>query len=184
MYENPFIQLTAFTLSMWVQVDTSTTFHTAFSYSTTRQSNGLSMEVRSTETRILLDDEIRSFPPVFDGHWHHLCLTWTNVDGKYSMYIDGISKGQGNFKTGHVIPEGAVVLGQEQDSFKGGFSSSQALQGNLTSVNMWDKVLTAEEVSSLANKCYTAEGNVIKWTDFHEKITGNLKLNCARFCDN
>ena len=46
------------------------------------------------------------------------------------MYIDGIAQGQGNMEKGHVIRDGAVVLGQEQDTYKGGFDKTQSLQGS------------------------------------------------------
>ena len=81
------------------------------------------------------------------------------------MYVDGQLKGQGVKNAGRVIGKGAIVLGQEQDSYKGGFQSTQSLKGNLTSVNMWDKVLTAQEISDLAKSFRSGEGNIIKWAD-------------------
>jgi hypothetical protein len=120
---------------------------------------------------------------LIDGKWHHICATWENVNGSYKFYIDGIKQGNGGIlQKGHVIQKGAVVLGQEQDIYKGGFVSSQSLQGNLSSVNMWDRVLTVNEVSVLASKCPSGEGNVITWSDFKNKTSSGLQFICSNQC--
>ena len=113
---------------------------------------------------------------VVDGKWHHLCMTWltTNQHGKLKVYVDGILRLEKVL--GIIIPKGAIVLGQEQDSYKGDFESSQSLQGNLTSVNMWDRVLTAQEISELAKSCTAGEGNIVKWSDLKDKGEGEVKL--------
>jgi hypothetical protein len=98
------------------------------------------------------------------------------------MYIDGTKEGEGNVHIGHVITKGALILGQEQDSYMGGFAVSQTYQGNLTSVNIWDRVLAANEISDLSTKCHTGEGNAVKWSDLKTKTFGNVKLICNSFC--
>ena len=119
---------------------------------------------------------------VVDGKWHHLCLTWESTQGNYHVYIDGVMKAEGVAQIERVITKGALILGQEQDSYKGGFESSQSLQGNLTSVNLWDKVLTAQEVSVLAKSCTAGEGNIVKWSDLKDKGEGDVKLICTSAC--
>ena len=86
-------------------------------------------------------------------------------------------------KVGRVISKGAIVLGQDQDSYKGGFKSRQSLQGNLTSVNMWNKVLTAQEISVLAKSCrIEGVGNIVKWSDLKDKGEGAVKLIRSSTC--
>ena len=62
-----------------------------------------------------------------------------------------------------------IVLGQEPDnSDPGGFDPAQAFSGSLAQVSMWDKVLSPEEVHSLAscrNSSAHQPGNVISWED-------------------
>ena len=55
---------------------------------------------------------------VGDGHWHHICITWTTRDGYWEAYQDGEKLGSGeNLAPWHPIkPGGAIVLGQEQVS--------------------------------------------------------------------
>lgn len=53
-----------------------------------------------------------------DGEWHFICTTWTSLNGKYEIYIDGGLRDAGyNLSTNLVIEaNGTVVVGQEQVS--------------------------------------------------------------------
>ncbi|KAK3699011.1 hypothetical protein QZH41_019033 [Actinostola sp. cb2023] len=185
--ENAFTaSLSAFTVAMWVQVDTRTTTHTPFTYSSPSESDEIMLYLKKDYVVFVIDDIASSeSPPIFDGKWHHLCLTWDNTAGSYNMYIDGVVTVQGNgLRTGYVIPKGTFLLGQDQDSYKGGFDSIQSFQGNLSSANMWDKVLTPQEVSALSKSCPTREGNIIKWSTLKDKnnARGSVTTIYSSFC--
>lgn len=121
---------------------------------------------------------------VIDGRWHHVVGTWENEQGNFTMYIDGIKNAtQASVKKGHTIKKGAVVLGLDQDFLLGGYATSEAFQGNLTGVNMWDRVLTAQEVSAIADRCSSSQGNVFKWAGIQDKLSGNVKRICQPFCN-
>ena len=113
-----------------------------------------------------------------DGAWHHICITWENTAGSWQLYKDGIREKNGSgLRVGHMIPGGgAVVLGQEQDSFEGGFQSSQSFIGELSGVNVWDHVISSDEISQMSNVCTAEEGNVITWFDFRSGIRGNVQI--------
>ncbi|KAK3742850.1 hypothetical protein QZH41_004526 [Actinostola sp. cb2023] len=119
-----------------------------------------------------------------DEKWHHVCLTWDNSFGKYYFYIDGVQKiGGAVAKDGQIRAPGAIVLGQDQDKYLGGFQEHQSFTGNLTSVNMWDKALDASGVADLAKRCSTGEGNLVKWSDLYDKrIVGAVQLACLSTC--
>jgi len=102
--------------------------------------------------------------------WHHVCLTWKNTEANYTFYVDGVQIGEQSVSKDHVIAKGAIVLGQDQDSY------------NLTSVSLWDKALTAQEVSILAKSCTAGEGNIVKWSDLKDKGEGDVKLICTSTC--
>jgi hypothetical protein len=122
---------------------------------------------------------------IVDAEWHQFSFTWESSSGKEIFYIDGIKKGEKNsVDTGQTFDgKGALVLGQDQDTYLGGYDSRQAYQGNLTSFNMWDRALTASEVSVLASKCPTEEGNIVQWSQLlNLPRSGNVKLICSHFC--
>lgn len=116
--------------------------------------------------------------PYSDGKWHHYCVTWENTQGKWIGYVDGVKKEEGVINIGHVITKGALILGQDQDSYKGGFVDFQAFQGHLTNVNIWNKALTPQEVSDLAKSCHKGMGNIVTWSDLAIRGEGKVKLLC------
>ncbi|KAL9979429.1 hypothetical protein ACROYT_G017100 [Oculina patagonica] len=119
-----------------------------------------------------------------DGRWHHICATWENTAGSWKLYKDGVvaDLGQG-LKKGHVIRgAGSLVLGQEQDSVAGGFSASQSFVGEMTGVNIWNRVIDHLGIASMSKSCLAGEGNVYKWSDFKSHTIGGVYLispSCA-----
>ena len=118
-----------------------------------------------------------------DGLWHHLCLTWENLNGDWVFYKDGKPVKFGSkLKRGHVIPkDGIVVLGQEQDAPGGKFNKTEAFPGSLAQVNMWDRVFSAKEISQFASSCNMGgEGNALSWQDVLKSLrNGIVKENVA-----
>lgn len=51
-----------------------------------------------------------------DGEWHFICATWTSLNGKYEIYIDGHLRDSGNDLSTDMLIEanGTVIVGQEQ----------------------------------------------------------------------
>ena len=98
------------------------------------------------------------------------------------MYLDGNAIKSLTLAAGKVIEQGVLVLGQDQDSYLGGYQEHQSFQGNLTSVNLWDKVLPSDEIAMLAKKCPSGEGNVIKWRDIVPFKNGNVQFFCGVSC--
>lgn len=63
-------------------------------------------------------------------------------------------------------------MGQDQDSYGGGFEKAQSFVGEMTGVNIWNYVMSAVEISSLAKSCLTGEGNVVNWSNLTYRILG------------
>lgn len=53
---------------------------------------------------------------VNDGEWHFICTTWSSLNGKYDIYIDGILRDSGNSLSTNLSIEanGTIIVGQEQ----------------------------------------------------------------------
>ncbi|CAH3118592.1 unnamed protein product [Pocillopora meandrina] len=113
-----------------------------------------------------------------DGKWHHICLTWENTAGSWKLFRDGSVAASGkSFQTGYVIrANGALVLGQEQDSKGGSFDANQSFIGEMTGVNIWDHVLKDQEIARMSKSCLTGTGNVFQWREFKAHIKGSVKI--------
>ena len=68
------------------------------------------------------------------------------------------------------------MLGQEQDSLGGGFNVKQTLHGQLTSLNMWDKVLSESDIAAQYTNCSVPRGSVLNWSVFKNLIHGNVTV--------
>lgn len=99
-------------------------------------------------------------------------MSWENDSGSWKFYRDGDQRENGtNFRTGYTIRKtgGTLVLGQRQHSVDGGFKAQQSFQGMLSSVNVWNQVLSSTQINDMSKSCKLdewKEGNVLKWSDF------------------
>ena len=84
------------------------------------------------------------------------------------------------------IPGGGTwVLGQDQDYVGGGFDVSQMMLGEMTEVNIWDKVFSYEEIREFSISCQSKlQGNVKSWNDFLAGVKGNVRIVPKSTCCN
>ncbi|KAM7319810.1 hypothetical protein ACRRTK_021493 [Alexandromys fortis] len=132
-------------------------------------------------------EKITNCPSVNDGSWHHIAITWTSTGGVWRVYIDGkLSDSGTGLSIGKAIPGGgALVLGQEQDKKGEGFNPAESFVGSISQLNLWDYVLSPQQVKSLASSCpeELSRGNVLAWPDFLSGITGKVKVDSRSiFC--
>ena len=72
---------------------------------------------------------------------------------------------------------GKLIIGQDQDRVGGGFSTEDSFKGEMTGINIWDHVLSAADISKLAESCSAGEGNVKSMADLGEdKLRGDAKM--------
>lgn len=84
-----------------------------------------------------------------DGQWHHLAVTWVSTGGALRVYKDGVLAFSGSVQAGASLSaNGALVLGQDQDSLGGGFEATQALLGQLDDVALYPTALTQARVQA------------------------------------
>ena len=99
--------------------------------------------------------------PIADGRWHHIVWVRNATEGYSDLYLDGA--GQTGI-CGHLeyrdlsVEEGGLILGQDQDRLGGGFDSSQAFQGSLDDLWIYDRALTASEVQALRGRIRPGAG--------------------------
>lgn len=69
-----------------------------------------------------------------------------------------------------------------QDSLSGGFDSSQALVGELSQVGLWDRVLSSNQVASLARCGRVTQGCVAPWTENGVEVYGGATKDPGEPC--
>lgn len=150
--------LRALSICSWVRT-AANHLGTLLSYATEENDNKLVLHGRDSLAPgsvhfVIGDPAFRELPlqPLLDGQWHHVCVIWTSVLGRYWLHVDRRLVATGSrFREGYEIPPGgSLVLGQEQDRVGGGFDSSEAFVGSMAGLAIWDRVLVPGEVSNLA----------------------------------
>ena len=109
-------------------------------------------------------------------HWYHMCVTWTQNDfmqgGAASIYIDGSNiTNQQAFATGVTFQGGGTIWVGNVEGLNNQF------EGQITFMNMWDKVITTASIQSLASGYQTEAGNVLPWSFFVAMAHGNVQLS-------
>ncbi|XP_034050386.1 neuronal pentraxin-2b isoform X2 [Thalassophryne amazonica] len=169
-------EMYAFTLCMWIKSSASPGIGTPFSYGVPGQANEIVLiEWGNNPIELLINDKVAQLPlEVSGGRWQHICISWTTRDGQWEAYQDGEKLGSGdNLAAWHPIkPGGVIILGQEQDVVGGRFDAGQAFVGELSQVNIWDRVLKPVEIQTMANCTSYLPGNVISWLVNNVEVFG------------
>ncbi|KAM4632264.1 pentraxin-4 [Discoglossus pictus] len=176
----------------WIRTNSSY-LGTIISYATEENDNKLVLHGRNgadydTLHFVIGDPTFRELPviPLLDGKWHHTCFIWSSIQGKYWFYVDRrlVSTGS-RFQKGYEIPPGgSLILGQEQDTFGGGFDSSEAFVGYLAGFAMWNHALSPGEVSSIATGQSLTRGAILTLADassLHGDVR-KVKCTCLEYC--
>ncbi|CAJ1054103.1 neuronal pentraxin receptor b [Xyrichtys novacula] len=168
-------EMYAFTACVWLKAKEGG-IGTPFSYSVPGQPNELVLlQGVHNPVELLINDKVAQLPlSLPQDEWAHICVSWTLRDGVWKAYQGGKMKGRGEgLAAWHPIkPGGVLILGQEQDTLGGHFDASQALVGELSQFNLWDRVLKPAEVAALAECSSSALGNIAPWTDLDVDVYG------------
>jgi len=83
---------------------------------------------------------------ISDNQWHH--VVWTHASNQSCVFVDKVAHGCVSQPTAAVSIE-SLVVGQEQDSVGGGFSSSQAAEGLIDELMIFDQALELDDISAI-----------------------------------
>ncbi|XP_053194837.1 pentraxin-4 [Scomber japonicus] len=177
---------------LWLRVDTSHV-GTLLSYATHDNDNQLVLYGRNSSALSALDfvigDPVYRRLPVsllLDTHWHHLCVIWSSIQGRFWYYNDRrLTSSGSNFRKGWEIPGGgSVVLGQEQDIVGGGFDPAESFAGLVAGFRVWNRVLSPSEVEGVADGRGVPRGVVLGMEDIKE-VHGEVQqvaCECLEHC--
>nr|XP_003228449.1 PREDICTED: serum amyloid P-component-like [Anolis carolinensis] len=152
-----------------------------FSYATKKSDNQLLIfKPKPNQYRLYLGavDVTFILPEKRDSKpgWEHICVSWESATGLVALWLDGEPLPRMGLQKGHSInPEASIVLGQDQDSFGGGFVASQSFVGEMKDVYMWNRVLNADEVGLVLSD-YVLSDSLINWRALNYEIKGYVVL--------
>ncbi|XP_078612213.1 uncharacterized protein LOC144882380 isoform X2 [Branchiostoma floridae x Branchiostoma japonicum] len=170
--------LTSFTLCVHMRSDMSSSNQISLvSYAVEEHHNELLLFVNGGFKLYIQSHTHMADPPVWDNEWHTLCTTWRSSDGAWQLYADGVlaASGSGFNVGGRVRRGGTWILGQDQDVVGGGFKAEQAFIGELSEVNLWDRVLSPAEIGADWSAFCNYHGNVIDWDTTRIAIFGETR---------
>ncbi|XP_038131933.1 jeltraxin-like [Cyprinodon tularosa] len=116
--------------------------------------------------------------------WQSICGTWDSSSGLTQMWLNGNPSSfryttSGNNINGPI----SIILGQEQDSYSGGFDATQSLVGMMTDVHMWDYTLSPCDIQGFMEEKHFPEGNVFNWNSAEFQIEGRVLIkDKQQFC--
>ncbi|XP_058479498.1 sushi, von Willebrand factor type A, EGF and pentraxin domain-containing protein 1 isoform X3 [Solea solea] len=182
--------LTEITCTFWMRSSDTINYGTPVSYAVDGSDNAfLLIDYNGWVLYVNGKERITDCPAVNTGHWYHIGVSWRSWDGDWRIYINGKpSDGGKGLSVGTTIPGGGVlVLGQDQDQRGEGFNPVESFVGSMSQLNIWDRVLTPQQIKVLASSCpashVTHRGNVLAWPDFLNGVVGRVKVNRSSiFC--
>lgn len=101
------------------------------------------------------------------NEWSHYCSTME--PGEMKVYINGTLEGKFQLK-GAIGVEGNLVYGQcyFMDSRWSSFI------GEMAGINVWDRVLSEQEIFELSKSCSVGKGNIVSMVDL--KVMGGAQM--------
>uniref|UniRef100_A0A8C2ZLZ5 Pentraxin 3 n=1 Tax=Cyclopterus lumpus TaxID=8103 RepID=A0A8C2ZLZ5_CYCLU len=182
------LSVSSFTVCMWVKPTAVSNRTVLFSYGNRRNPYEIQLLLGQTSALLTIGGEAHLVEardvvnPGGPSEWIHLCGAWSSEQGLASLWAGGrkVASTPG-VAEGHILPDGgSLLLGQERNGccplspssgsvvtgFDGGFDPKMAFAGKMTGVNMWDKVLSEEEISQLAlreSQGCDRSGNMVAW---------------------
>lgn len=179
-----FSDLTAFTVCLRAASEENRNY-ALFSYATSRSNNELLIwQKANAQLDLYLGSVITGFSlPKMNAWLRHICVSWESQNGEITVWFNGgRSLGKVSSKGGVVKNGGQFFLGQEQDSVGGTFDIEQSFVGEITNVNMWDRVLKSNEIELISQGCYNIGGNLIDWGSTTFTQGGNVIIKDNNDC--
>ncbi len=146
--------VTDFSISLWAKT-TKTSNQSLLSGATGGSYNEVIMWLQnSSQFRAYLHNSpssLTNIPNIANNSWHH--IVFTHGSNQSCIYVDGVLRGCViQTTTALQIDPGGLFLGQEQDSVGGGFDASQAFNGLLDEVLVFDQAIDQTQISDIYSK--------------------------------
>ncbi|NWW39439.1 CRP protein, partial [Panurus biarmicus] len=152
--------------------------YSLFSYATKKESNEILLfKPKPGQYELAVGNKLLFFTvPISLGESEHVCVSWESSTGIVGFWFNGKPWPRKGLQKGYMVGVPAsILLGQDQDSFGGGFSAEQSFVGEISSVYMWDTGLSNSGVrSAMYDSPYPTP--IFGWRNFPYKIVGEVYL--------
>ncbi|NWV60870.1 SAMP protein, partial [Malurus elegans] len=123
--------------------------HGLFSYSTRSQDNEILLfKPKPEEYRFYVGGKFVAFRVAENRRdWEHVCASWESGTGIAEFWLNGKPWPRKGLQKGYSVGSvAAILLGQEQDGFGGGFDPYNSFSGELSDVFLWDAALSPDKM--------------------------------------
>ncbi|XP_054038868.1 serum amyloid P-component-like [Rissa tridactyla] len=152
--------------------------HGLFSYATKAQDNDILLfKPKPGEYRLYVGGKFVAFR-VPEGVMasEHVCVSWESATGIVGFWLNGKPWPRKGLQRGYAVgAEAAILLGQEQDAFGGGFDAQKSFVGEMCSVYMWDTGISTSGVMAAMNN-RPANAPIFGWRNFPYTTVGEVYL--------
>lgn len=155
-----------------------TRFFTIFSLATPSLDNAVALYRHPGSSEVELG--VRNLHTKFKGlefklnRWQSVCATWDAASGLVQVWLDGKPSTMKFLTNSNITGPIIIVLGQDQDSFGGGFDIKQSFVGMMTDVHMWDYVLSPLHIDNYSQRFNFPAGNILNWRSIEFQVTGRI----------
>ncbi|XP_068220335.1 uncharacterized protein [Palaemon carinicauda] len=174
----PFPELKDFTVCYRIRIQRFREESTLMSYAiSSKEDNELRMDHRTTGYKVSLHSKwANSKIQTPLRQWTHFCFRYGFRNGNWVIFMNGEMSDSGNLPktTLPLKPDGAYIIGQEQDELGGGFQRDQSFCGEITQLNFWSRELDETTIQRMAECSDLDEGNALPWTEKSWKISGDV----------
>ncbi|NXD04208.1 MPTX protein, partial [Certhia familiaris] len=152
--------------------------YSLLSYATKKQSNEILLfKPKPGQYELNVGNKPLYFTvPISLGESEHVCFSWESSTGIVGFWFNGKPWPRKGLQKGYTVGVPAsILLGQDQDSFGGGFDAQQSFVGEISSMYMWDTGISNSEVES-AMYDHPHQTPIFGWRNFLYKIVGEVYL--------
>ncbi|KAJ8284409.1 hypothetical protein COCON_G00032590 [Conger conger] len=152
--------------------------HSLFSLATPSRNNDFLLYYpEKGKYSLHVDSELHEFlgMPDNQNEKNSVCWTWDGKTGFTQVWVNGKRSIKAKIYTGVIAASTpSIILGQDQDSYGGGFDPNQCFVGDLSDVHMWNYVLNPCEIQTYMNGFAFPPGNVLNWKALNYKVNGEV----------
>ncbi|XP_051273145.1 C-reactive protein-like [Dicentrarchus labrax] len=125
--------------------------------------------------------DIKGLPDNTD-EWNSVCWTWESSSGLTTLWVNEKRSARKILERRTTLNgPPSIILGQDQDSYGGGFDPNQSFVGDITDVHLWDSVIIPCEIRFYMEGYAFTPGNLLNWKNLQYSTNGSVYVERSDF---